>query len=317
MAHAPAAPLPASQEPAALDPAAWGSDHVGQPRPDYVVGDECLFCHRADVGPTWSRNRHQRTLRDIDRSSAAYTGLLAAGASPVREAQVEMGGERIVRYLRRSQRYGRYEILSHGFIPGEGGAPGRPGRLDPASAFWDEESFGRSCAGCHATAVDSVALTMSSPGLDCYTCHGAVDVNHPANTALVIFSRQRNHPAREVVSICGSCHVRTGRSRSSGLPYPNNFVPGDNLFRDLEVDLSAAGLAQAAPADRHVLENVRAVVLDGRDSVTCLTCHAVHTQSSKRHESLRQEASCLTCHLEDGPMSESRDYEDHSERCQY
>src|SRR5258707_9988874 len=28
------------------DPAAWGSNHAGNPVPDFVHGDECLFCHR-------------------------------------------------------------------------------------------------------------------------------------------------------------------------------------------------------------------------------------------------------------------------------
>jgi hypothetical protein len=44
--------------PARIDPAAWGSDHVGKPVPEYVTGDECLFCHREKVGPTWGANRH-------------------------------------------------------------------------------------------------------------------------------------------------------------------------------------------------------------------------------------------------------------------
>jgi hypothetical protein len=35
----------------AADPAAWGTNHVGQPVPEYVHGDECLFCHRFNVGP--------------------------------------------------------------------------------------------------------------------------------------------------------------------------------------------------------------------------------------------------------------------------
>ena len=49
-----------AQPPVTLDPAGWGSDHVGQPVPEYVDGNECLFCHRNDVGVTWSDNRHNR-----------------------------------------------------------------------------------------------------------------------------------------------------------------------------------------------------------------------------------------------------------------
>src|SRR5882724_5737069 len=54
-----------------LDPAAWGGDHVGKPPVEFMSGDECLFCHRNDVGPTWSSNRHGRTIRTAERDSAA------------------------------------------------------------------------------------------------------------------------------------------------------------------------------------------------------------------------------------------------------
>ena len=42
----------AKRSPPELNPAAWGSDHVGRPLPEYVTGEECLFCHRKDVGAT-------------------------------------------------------------------------------------------------------------------------------------------------------------------------------------------------------------------------------------------------------------------------
>src|SRR5438128_1899779 len=48
------------------DPAAWGSDHVGKPVPEFDSGDECLFCHRMDVGPTWKDSRHNSTIREVD-----------------------------------------------------------------------------------------------------------------------------------------------------------------------------------------------------------------------------------------------------------
>ena len=33
-------------------------DHAGQPVPNYVTGDECLFCHRVKVADTWQQNPH-------------------------------------------------------------------------------------------------------------------------------------------------------------------------------------------------------------------------------------------------------------------
>src|SRR5215468_5569226 len=46
-----------------VDPKAWGGNHAGKPIPEYVHGDECLFCHRNDIGPTWQKNAHGLTVR--------------------------------------------------------------------------------------------------------------------------------------------------------------------------------------------------------------------------------------------------------------
>src|SRR5262249_61337502 len=46
-----------------IDPKAWGGNHVGKPIPEYAHGDECLFCHRNDIGPTWQKNAHGVTVR--------------------------------------------------------------------------------------------------------------------------------------------------------------------------------------------------------------------------------------------------------------
>ena len=56
-------------KPAQRDPAAWGDDHVGKPLPEYITGDECLFCHRK-IGSTWPTNRHQLTIRPVTPDDA-------------------------------------------------------------------------------------------------------------------------------------------------------------------------------------------------------------------------------------------------------
>src|SRR5215472_10808373 len=42
-------------------------DHVGKPLPDYMTGDQCLFCHRDVVGQTWEREPHAWTVREVGR----------------------------------------------------------------------------------------------------------------------------------------------------------------------------------------------------------------------------------------------------------
>ena len=130
-------------------------------------------------------------------------------------------------------------------------------------------------------------------------------------------AKARKDSPAAVTSICASCHVRFGKSKSSGLPYPTNFVAGDNLFKDFQVDFDGADDPKLNPADRHVLDNVRDVVLYGRQTMTCLSCHDVHAGSSKKHRDLPVEAICLHCHDTAQPIKGHKTYEVHSDRCQY
>src|SRR5205823_6343112 len=82
--------------------------------------------------------------------------------------------------------------------------------------------------------------TFAAASLDCFVCHGQIPEQHTTQPALAHFSKKNREPARVVASICGQCHLRTGSSKSTDLPYPNNFVAGDNLFRDFHVDFSTA-----------------------------------------------------------------------------
>jgi hypothetical protein len=298
-----------------LDPAAWGSDHVGKARPEFVSGDECLFCHR-DIGKTWPTNRHQTTIRPADAAADAVKSLAAsaAGGKIAGEVEFVLGGENRVRYLKSSDEYGKLLMLTASWSPP---AKRREGKLlDDQNSQWDGETFGKSCAGCHATAVDPQNHAFSAISLDCYTCHGNVPLEHSTETGLVHLSKKVHDDARVVASICGQCHLRTGKSKSLGTPYSNNFVAGDNLFRDFRVDWSDEDLKSLNPADRHVLANVRDVVVLGKNNVTCLSCHEVHGQSDKRHQSLPRGNLCNNCHDPDN-FKKIKRYEVHSKTCRY
>jgi hypothetical protein len=277
-----------------LDPAAWGSDHVGKVLPNLVTGDECLFCHR-DVGPSWGDNRHNLTMRPATPESAAL-GLLRSSPGFTDAAdQVELllGSERRVRFLKRADAYGKLEMLTTAFSPDERGE----GHLVDASDLqWDAAAFADRCSGCHATAVDSETQAFAAVSLDCATCHGDVPLAHANDVALVHLS-EKNRAARDVVSICGQCHLRGGTSRSTGRPYPNQFVAGDNLFRDYQVEWDMAAIERMSPGDRHVFRNIRDVALLGKLDVTCLSCHQVHEQSTAQHQELRRASLCVTCHF--------------------
>jgi predicted CXXCH cytochrome family protein len=261
--------------------ASWGDDHVGRDLPEFVTGDECLFCHREVVGPEWSQNRHQHTMR-------------AEGS------EMLVGGRRTTRQLRPSKDYGKVEIASL-----------------TKKGHWEADTFAERCAGCHATAVDSKTGAFSAFSLDCSVCHGDVQLDHSKAPETALLSKRIDQDPRVVTSICASCHLRGGRSRSTGRPYPNHFVAGDNLFRDLQADLSESAIASAHPLDRHILENIRDVVVNGRTETTCLSCHRVHRSSSRRHRRLPDAAICQTCHEEESKRPPKKLPPIHSKTCEY
>lgn len=241
--------------------------------PKYVTGDECLFCHRVKVADTWERNPHARTVHPGDTDDPPFI----LGAHPPHRGL-------------RPDGYGKFDLLS----------------VD--SKTWDKQVFALRCAGCHATAVDPQTHAFSTSSLDCYTCHGIAPENHPNDTSLILFSKKHSKDPKQIVSICGQCHLREGKSKSSGLPYPNNFVAGGDLFADFQVDL-------AKPGD-HIVHNVRDVVMGGSD-VTCIGCHKIHDDTSAKHRLVLSGPICLDCHNADGPKKIVKQYTVHSDLCEY
>jgi predicted CXXCH cytochrome family protein len=301
-----------------VDPKAWGSNHVGKPIPEYVTGDECLFCHRYDVGQTWQKNSHGVAIRRREDAPDLVKMLDAQPALAGVAKQVEyfMGSRRRVRFLRENG-YGKFAILTAQADLGEEGQAKPATRvIDGDKPTWDKEKFAPRCAGCHTTAFDSKAMTFSAFGHDCYVCHGDVDVNHSKDTSLVLLSKKRRNDAKVITSLCAQCHLRESRSRSTGLPFPNTFIAGDNLFQDLEVDWAKADDQKLNAGDRHVWRNVRDVALYGNESITCLSCHQVHGSTSLKHRRILRAPICSECHQNDG-FKEIKRYVVHSSLCEY
>jgi len=297
----------------AIDPASWGGNHVGKPIPEYVHGDECLFCHRNTIGATWQKNAHGVTVRQREDAPELQTlaTKLPELSSVVNDIGYFLGSRHRVRFLKKNG-YGKFSILNLQAILGAN-------VIDKASGdspSWDKEKFARRCAGCHATAVDASTNSFSAFGIDCYACHGVATLDHSNNTALMWLSKKRRDDVRAITSICAQCHVRFGKSRSTGLPYANTFIAGDNLFQDFSVDFTKIDDETLNPADRHVLRNVRDVAVNGDTSTFCLTCHDLHVSSTARHSQARRGAICADCH---GAKftPQVKPFEVHSPLCEY
>lgn len=298
------------------DPAGWGSNHVGKPVPEFIHGDECLFCHRNDIGPGWQKNSHGITLRhqedapDLGQFLKEQPALLALA----QKVEYFLGSRHRVRFLRK-EGYGKLALLNAQVVLGPDGRAQQ--WLDADKPAWDKHRFADRCAGCHATGVDPVTRSFTAFGLDCYACHGVVDLDHTKDTSLVLLSKKRRSDARSITSTCAQCHLRMGKSKSTGLPYPNNFVAGDNLFQDYQVDFSKADDQGLNPGDRHILRNVRDVVMYGSEFPTCLNCHDLHKQSTVKHRRAPRTAACTDCHNAEGPLKVVKPYTVRSPLCEY
>ncbi len=196
----------------------WG-DHVDSPLPEYVTGEECLFCHRDDWGNRWSRNFHQRTVRAAEADSPAMKTLAADPEmkSFVPDASFLLGTRREIRFLKRSNQYGKFGILSAAYAspPHAAGSRIRGKLTQTKGVHWDEEAFAKRCAGCHTTAVDPQTHAFSAISLDCYACHGIVDLRHSKETRLVAFGKGNPDPPRVQLANCAvsSAHGQIEKER--------------------------------------------------------------------------------------------------------
>ncbi len=132
----------------------------------------------------------------------------------------------------------------------------------------------------------------------------------------MLLSKKRHDGPAVVISICAQCHLRGGKSKSTGLPYANQFVAGGNLFQDFQVNFAMADDKRLNAGDRHVYRNVRDVLENGSET-TCLSCHKIQGQSTERHRRVLSSAICLDCHNAEGPRKVVKKHEVHNPVCEY
>lgn len=260
--------------------------------PEFVHGDECLFCHRNTTGPTWQKNAHGLAMRQKEDAPELIKRI--EGQPYAAAVTHTLGSRNHVRYLKQNG-YGKVDLLENG--------------------VWKDGKFGPRCAGCHATAVDPKTQAYAAIGIDCYACHGVVDLEHSSDVSKIFLSKKRRSDAIAVTNACAQCHLRGAISKSTGLPYPALFTAGDDLWKDLEADWSKASVPAMNPGDRHVWISARDVIQNGSET-TCISCHR-HQNSSERHRRVLSGPICLECHNAEGPKKAVKKYEVHSAVCEY
>lgn len=309
------------QEPTAQarDPKAWGSNHIGKEVPEYVHGDECLFCHRNSVGATWQKTAHGTTIRQLEDAGKLRDLLKQPELAAVaKDIEYFLGSRNHIRFLKKNG-FGKFALLNTRVVLENDGKV--VNWIEKDKPTWDKEKFANNCAGCHTTGVDTKTKAFSAFGLDCYACHGDVNLEHANDTKLVILSKKRHDEPELITSLCAQCHLREGKSNSTGLPYPNTFVAGDNLFQDFAVDFAKADDEKLGPIDRHIYRNARDVAINGKTSPTCITCHQVHfdarPQSFAKHIIAPRGPICFDCHVSESAMNTLKPYVRSSKVCEY
>ena len=130
---------------------------------------------------------------------------------------------------------------------------------------WDTETFATACAGCHTTAVDPETHAFATVSLDCFTCHGDAP------------GRARQRPQADAAGqgpqgFAGRGHLdlraratfaSASRSRAACRIRPTSW-PATICSRTFRSTSARPTIPKLNPADRHVLENVRDVVLFGQ-----------------------------------------------------
>jgi predicted CXXCH cytochrome family protein len=302
------------------DPAAWGSDHVGKPVPEYYGGDECLFCHRFTVGQVWQKDAHFRTVRGKykdGRDAPEITSLklsVEKGGELAAQVDLIMGQSQMSRFLLRDNE-GVIKLLTFGLQHPQSAEP-KFFDLRWAHGFVGSR-FSDRCIGCHMTGVDPKTLIPFESFVGCEACHGPHNPEHTKGTAVFMrFAKKAKETAQMIASSCGSCHLRGGKSRSTGKPYPHNFVSGDNLFKDFVFDFNQADHPRLNPIDAHIQKNIRNIVINGKNDLTCLSCHKMHPSDTLKHRRQPKIDYCYVCHQIE-PFKERKKYEVHSAVCEY
>ncbi len=307
------------EQPKPLDPKAWGSNHINQEVPEFVNGEQCLFCHRMSIGANWLKNIHAISLRQIEGADELKPLLKQPElASITKEIEYVLGAKHNVRFLKKDG-YGKFAMLP---IQAEIDSNGKIVKwIDKDKLTWEKEKFANQCVGCHASGVDPKTKAFSTFGHDCYVCHGNVNLDHPNDTSLVLLSKQRRKDAQVVNALCAQCHLRGGKAKSTGLPYANNFIAGDNLWQDYEVDWVKADDEKLNPMDRHIYFNARDVALYGKTTTNCINCHQTHNinkaEATVKHKTQPQSPLCFTCHTNDSPLKAVKPYQVKSSLCEY
>jgi hypothetical protein len=261
--------------------------------PGYEGSEFCMACHPGEHAQ-WEGTLHAMTVHPPTESERELLrGTLLCGDH---EPKYVLGERHARRFMLESEEDPQLHVLL-------------PCRYDVAPGTWTNlhESdwrttlWERSCGACHTTGFSSDDLGYKEMHVGCEACHGPGSWHGDFKKGGRMIAFRSLEPAEEA-TICASCHLQGGRSRSTGLNFAYNYEPGSDLFADYDFDwelLDQAGDA-GNPIDIHqktaVRDAVRPSSRTGDLELGCSPCHSAHTMDHSVHETLPRDEYCTLCH---------------------
>ncbi len=301
--------------------------HENSPRENYIGDEACGSCHREKV-EGFHHTAHYLTSRLPDQNS--ILGEFTSDANVLKTSnpdlffRMEKKGDGFFQTsIEGPSPYAEERAEQFGLVVGSGGKGqtylywkgdrlfqlpvsywnqlgwvNSPGYRDGVANF-DRPIIPR-CLECHGTYFESLApppnkfnKTGFAVGITCEKCHGpgrehaqreSSKVSGPSGPAILNparFSRERQ------TDLCAWCHAGHGVALTAAFSY----VPGEPLDKYIELPQPDPN----APIDVHgdQVELLKKSRCYQSSTMTCLTCHDVHTS---QHDPVGFSQGCLSCH---------------------
>ena len=282
-------------------------------REGFAGSATCRECHAAQY-QEWENSLHARTVHtptDVERSLLGRA-LLCDG----KNARFVLGERHARRFLVPSEAEpGRHVLLPCRYDVG----PAEWSSLHTED--WKRLTWERACGACHTTGFSSTRLGFDEMGVGCEACHGA-GRRHGGFGDRGTMASFPGMSARDEVTVCASCHLQGGTSKSTGLSFAADYEPGEDLFADYHFrweSLDAAAAETGNPIDIHQKLLIRAHVLDGGSAggsdLRCTSCHAAHGFDHTGHALLPRSVYCQVCH--EGPDFSVKEYDQSCNVCEF
>lgn len=257
---------------------------------DYVGSAKCGECHDR-VYATWFGTGHAQIIQVVKDNPLAIQGDFVS-KSAVRT--FDATGIVFTHGVLWKQRYvdDKWRVLPAQWnFDSRTWAPYR-------AADWEKIDWRKECANCHTVGFDKEKLEWTELGIGCESCHGPGGAHAEEPTINNILSPKRM--TKTVAGdMCGRCHTR-GKTPDGKWEFPADVQAGEIIHPSDFTPVSYETTKSWWP-DGAVREHRQQWIQWKQTShylagVDCVSCHTVHSQSTKFATREQPNVLCRGCH---------------------